>query len=27
VAALCLTEGYRYSDRLHIQLYGNQPGT
>lgn len=26
VAAACLERGYRFSDRLHIQLYGNRPG-
>ncbi|HVZ32278.1 MAG TPA: 7-carboxy-7-deazaguanine synthase QueE [Polyangiaceae bacterium] len=26
VAALCLDRGYRFSDRLHIHLYGNRPG-
>jgi organic radical activating enzyme len=26
VAAACLERGYRFSDRLHIHLYGNRPG-
>jgi 7-carboxy-7-deazaguanine synthase len=26
VAEACLARGYRFSDRLHIQLYGNRPG-
>jgi organic radical activating enzyme len=26
VAATCLARGYRFSDRLHIHLYGNRPG-
>jgi organic radical activating enzyme len=26
VAALCLAGGYRFSDRLHIHLFGNRPG-
>jgi organic radical activating enzyme len=26
VAAACLDHGYRFSDRLHIHLFGNRPG-
>ena len=26
VAAACLAGGYRFSDRLHIHLFGNRPG-
>lgn len=26
IAASCLEHGYRYSDRLHIHLFGNRPG-
>jgi 7-carboxy-7-deazaguanine synthase len=26
VAAACLEFGYRFSDRLHIHLFGNRPG-
>jgi 7-carboxy-7-deazaguanine synthase len=26
VAAACLEHGYRFSDRLHIHLFGNRPG-
>jgi len=26
VAQACLEHGYRFSDRLHIHLYGNRPG-
>jgi organic radical activating enzyme len=26
VAATCLERGYRFSDRLHIHLFGNRPG-
>lgn len=26
VAQACLTNGYRFSDRLHIHLFGNRPG-
>lgn len=26
LAELCLQRGYRFSDRLHIHLYGNRPG-
>jgi 7-carboxy-7-deazaguanine synthase len=26
VAEACLEHGYRFSDRLHIQLFGNRPG-
>jgi organic radical activating enzyme len=26
IAAFCLQHGYRYSDRLHIHLFGNRPG-
>lgn len=26
VAAACLERGYRFSDRLHIHLFGNRPG-
>lgn len=26
VAAACLAAGYRFSDRLHIHLFGNRPG-
>lgn len=26
VAASCLERGYRFSDRLHIHLFGNRPG-
>lgn len=26
VAAACLESGYRFSDRLHIHLFGNRPG-
>jgi 7-carboxy-7-deazaguanine synthase len=26
VAAACLANGYRFSDRLHIHLFGNRPG-
>jgi 7-carboxy-7-deazaguanine synthase len=26
VAAACLARGYRFSDRLHIHLFGNRPG-
>jgi len=26
IAAACLENGYRFSDRLHIHLYGNRPG-
>jgi 7-carboxy-7-deazaguanine synthase len=26
IAASCLRHGYRYSDRLHIHLFGNRPG-
>jgi 7-carboxy-7-deazaguanine synthase len=26
IAAACLANGYRYSDRLHIHLFGNRPG-
>jgi len=26
VAEACLTSGYRFSDRLHIHLFGNRPG-
>lgn len=26
VAAACLSRGYRFSDRLHIHLFGNRPG-
>jgi 7-carboxy-7-deazaguanine synthase len=26
VAAACLAHGYRFSDRLHIHLFGNRPG-
>lgn len=26
LASACLESGYRYSDRLHIQLFGNRPG-
>jgi organic radical activating enzyme len=26
VAAACLENGYRFSDRLHIHLFGNRPG-
>ena len=26
VAAACLAMGYRFSDRLHIHLFGNRPG-
>jgi 7-carboxy-7-deazaguanine synthase len=27
LAELCLQQGYRYCDRLHIHLFGNTPGT
>ena len=26
IATACLARGYRFSDRLHIHLFGNQPG-
>jgi 7-carboxy-7-deazaguanine synthase len=26
IAQACLTRGFRFSDRLHIHLYGNRPG-
>jgi 7-carboxy-7-deazaguanine synthase len=26
IAEACLSHGYRFSDRLHIHLYGNRPG-
>jgi 7-carboxy-7-deazaguanine synthase len=26
VAEVCLAQGYRFSDRLHIHLFGNRPG-
>jgi hypothetical protein len=26
VAEVCLAHGYRFSDRLHIHLFGNRPG-
>jgi 7-carboxy-7-deazaguanine synthase len=26
IAAACLANGYRFSDRLHIHLFGNRPG-
>lgn len=26
VAQVCLSSGYRFSDRLHIHLFGNRPG-
>ena len=26
IAGACLERGYRFSDRLHIHLYGNRPG-
>jgi organic radical activating enzyme len=26
VAEVCLAHGYRFSDRLHIRLFGNRPG-
>jgi 7-carboxy-7-deazaguanine synthase len=26
IAAACLANGFRYSDRLHIHLFGNRPG-
>lgn len=26
VAEVCLSHGYRFSDRLHIHLFGNRPG-